>query len=463
MEQKRQFNTLIMIFAVVVGVAVITWIVPGGEYLREVKEGKTMVLPNSFQFTESHPQGIGKILMSPFTGFVKAAEIIGFLFILGGSFSVLLRTGAVTVSIQHLAKTFAQKPNLQKYFIPITMLIFSLGGTTFGMSEEVLLFIPIFVPLALSLGYDSIVGLAIPFLGAASGFAGSIFNPFTVGLAQSIAEIPLYSGMEYRLIVWVLSASFMIYFVTRYANKVRKNPDISPVFEFDKQRRHSLHLDSSLLEEFTLRHKLVLGSFIFSLMLLVYGVLEYQWWLSEIAALFLSLGIFSGIVGKLSAAQFTDSFKEGTKDMVGVALIIACARAILVVAVDGKVLDVFLYACSGVISSLHPVFAAQMMFVVQGVINFFVHSGSGQAALTMPIMSPLADVIGITRQTAVLAFQFGEGWINPILPTSGLTMGVLGLANISWNTWFRWMLPIQIFFFILALLLLIPPVIFHWQ
>ena len=159
----------------------------------------------------------------------------------------------------------------------------------------------------------------------------------------------------------------------------------------------------------------------------------------------------------------TDSFRDGAKDMVGVALVIACARAILVVANDGKVLDVLLFACSGIISTVHPVFAAQMMFIVQGIINFFVHSGSGQAALTMPIMSPLADVIGISRQTAVLAFQFGEGWINPILPTSGLTMGVLGLAQIPWNKWVRWMVPIEIFFFILALLLLIPPVIFNWQ
>jgi len=149
--------------------------------------------------------------------------------------------------------------------------------------------------------------------------------------------------------------------------------------------------------------------------------------------------------------------------MVGVAMIIACARAILVIATEGRVLDVLLHACSGLISSVHPVFAAQMMFVVQGIINFFVHSGSGQAALTMPIMAPLADVLGLTRQTAVLAFQFGEGWINPILPTSGLTMGVLGLARIQWNVWFRWMLPIQAFFFIVALLLLIPPVLFHWQ
>ncbi len=461
--KKFNFNTLVMIFAVIVLVAITTWIVPSGEYKRQIVNGRTLVIPNSFEFIENKPQGIADVLASPFKGFVQAAEIIGFLLMLGGSFSIILKTGAITASIQNLARTFAEKPHLQKYFIPVTMTIFSVAGSSFGMSEEVLLFIPLFIPLALSLGYDSFVGVSIPFLGAAAGFAASVFNPFTVGIAQSIAQIPLYSGMEYRIFVWVLSTTAMTVFVSRYAKKVKNNPSISLMFEQDTERKKTLHLSNSVVEHFTLSRKIILFSFIGALGVLVYGVLEYQWWLSELAALFLALGIFSGIVGKLTATEMTDSFRDGAKDMVGVALVIACARAILVVANDGKVLDVLLFACSGIISTVHPVFAAQMMFIVQGIINFFVHSGSGQAALTMPIMSPLADVIGISRQTAVLAFQFGEGWINPILPTSGLTMGVLGLAQIPWNKWVRWMVPIEIFFFILALLLLIPPVIFNWQ
>jgi uncharacterized ion transporter superfamily protein YfcC len=179
--------------------------------------------------------------------------------------------------------------------------------------------------------------------------------------------------------------------------------------------------------------------------------------------LFLALGILSGIVGKLTLNEITDGFKDGAKDMVGVALIISCARGILVIATDGKIMDTLLHSISGIISHLHPIFAAHMMFVMQGVINFFVHSASGQAMLTMPVMAPLADVVGITRQTAVLAFQFGEGWINPILPTSGVTMGILGLAGIPWGKWFKWMLPAQIFFLLLAFLLLIPAVIFQYQ
>jgi len=202
--------------------------------------------------------------------------------------------------------------------------------------------------------------------------------------------------------------------------------------------------------DFSLSQRLVIATFIISLGILVYGILQYKWFINEIAGLFLGLGIVCGILGRLSPDEFTDSFKAGARDMMGVAFIIGCARALLIIANDGKVMDTLLHGLAALIANLHPILAAQVMFFTHGVINFFVHSGSGQAALTMPIMAPLADVVGISRQTAVLAFQFGDGWINPILPTSGVTMGVLGLAGISWEKWFKWMLPVQIYFLVLA-------------
>lgn len=463
MKKSFSFNTLVMIYSVVILVAVATWIVPGGEYKRESREGKTIVLPDSFTYSESNPQGIGAILAAPVRGFVQAAHIIAFLFVIGGAFSIVQKTGAVNVAVQHLAATFAEKPHLQKYFIPVSMTIFSIGGTIFGMSEETLPFVLIFIPLALSLGYDSLVGTAIPFLGAASGFAGSTLNPFTVGIAQSIAELPLYSGLGYRVVIWIISVTTMIAFVMMYASRVKRSPAASPVFDLDKQRKHALSLDSAVTVPFTVQHKFVLLTFVVSIAVLIFGILEFKWYIDEIAAVFLALGIVGGFLGRLTLDEMTTGFKEGARDMVGVALIIGCARALLVVATDGKVLDTMLYSLAGLISHLHPILAAQAMFLTQGVINFFVHSGSGQAALTMPVMAPLADVVGVSRQTAVLAFQFGEGWINPILPTSGVTMGVLGLAGISWDTWFRWMVPAQIFFLILALLLLIPPFYFGYH
>ena len=461
MKPRFQFNTLVMIFSVVVLVAAATWIIPGGEYKREIKDGKTLVVPGSFTTITNTPQGIGAILTAPIKGFIQSAQIIAFLFVIGGAFSVIQTTGAVTVSMSRLAQTFARKPHLQKFFIPVTMTLFSLGGAIFGMCEETMPFVLIFIPLAISLGYDSIVGTSIPFLGAAAGFAGSVFNPFIVGVAQGIAELPLYSGLGYRMIIWVISTTCMVTFISLYANRIKKDPSKSPVADIDRERRFSHTASES--PDFTRAHKFVLMVFVLSIIVLVYGILRFQWYINEIAALFLALGIAGGLVGRLTLTQMTDSFKDGARDMIGVALIIGCARALLVVATEGKILDVLLHSLAGVITQLHPVVAAQAMFLTQGIINFFVHSGSGQAALTMPIMAPLADVVGITRQTAVLAFQFGEGWINPMLPTSGVTMGVLGLAGIPWERWFKWMLPMQIFFLVLALLLLIPPYLMHWQ
>ena len=461
MKPRFQFNTLVMIFSVVVLVAAATWIIPGGEYKREIKDGKTLVVPGTFTTIANTPQGIGAILTAPIKGFIQSAQIIAFLFVIGGAFSVIQTTGAVTVSMSRLAQTFARKPHLQKFFIPVTMTLFSLGGAIFGMCEETMPFVLIFIPLAISLGYDSIVGTSIPFLGAAAGFAGSVFNPFIVGVAQGIAELPLYSGLGYRMIIWVISTTCMVTFISLYANRIKKDPSKSPVADIDRERKFSRSASES--PDFTRAHKFVLMLFVLSIIVLVYGILKYQWYINEIAALFLALGIAGGLAGRLTLTQMTDSFKDGARDMIGVALIIGCARALLVVATEGKILDVLLHSLASVITQLHPIVAAQAMFLTQGIINFFVHSGSGQAALTMPIMAPLADVVGITRQTAVLAFQFGEGWINPMLPTSGVTMGVLGLAGIPWERWFKWMLPMQIFFLILALLLLIPPYFMKWQ
>ena len=463
MKTILQVHTLVLIYAVVVLVALATWIAPGGEYRRDVVDGRTLVVANSFTFVDADPQGVGDVLMAPVRGFIQAAQIIAFLFVIGGAFKALEKTGAVAVSIRSLGLTFARKPHLQRYFIHVTMTIFSLGGAVFGMCEETMPFVLVFIPLALSLGYDSLVGTAIPFLGAAAGFAGSVFNPFTVGIAQGIAELPLYSGMEYRIVIWVVSTVSMVTFVMMHASKVRKNPEASPVYQIDRERKHAFHLDAGEAGMFSRPQKWVLALVVGTILLLVFGILQFRWYINEIAALFLGLGIAGGLAGRLSLNTLAEAFKEGARDMMGVALIIGCARGILVVASDGKVLDVMLYSLASVITNLHPVFAAQAMFVTQGIINFFVHSGSGQAALTMPVMAPLADVVGLSRQTAVLAFQFGEGWINPILPTSGVTMGVLGLAGISWDRWFRWMLPVQIYFFALALLLLVPAVLLGYH
>jgi uncharacterized ion transporter superfamily protein YfcC len=456
-------HTLVLIFCIIILTAIFTHIIPGGNYDRELKESRTIVVSHSFQYVENRPQGISEILLAPYRGFVEAAQIIAFVIIVGGSFAVIQKTGAIDGMIKSISAAHSQSRILQKLMIPSMMTVFALGGAIFGMSEEIIPFILIFIPLALSLGYDSIVGTAIPFIGAGAGFAGAFINPFTIGIAQGIAELPPISGIWYRILCWVIITGTAIFFVSRYAAKIKNNPELSSTFELDQIKR------KTKLENVDIRnnniaktHLAVLFIFGVALILLIIGVLMFGWYIPEIAALFFGTAIVTGLVGKIKPSTIGISFVNGTKDMMTAILVIAFARGILVIASDGQIIDTILYTMSNQINKFHPVLAGQAMFVVQTFINLFIPSGSGQAALTMPIMAPLSDLIGVTRQTAVLAFQFGDGFINMIIPTSGVTMAVLGLGNIPWEKWAKWILPLVVIFIIIGFLLLIPPVIFKW-
>jgi uncharacterized ion transporter superfamily protein YfcC len=322
----------------------------------------------------------------------------------------------------------------------------------------------IIVPICLALGYDSIVGVAIPLVGAHIGFASAFLNPFNVGIAQGIAGVPLFSGIGYRLICWAVSTSVAIIFITYYVRRLQKKPTISPTYNEDNVRKQE---ESNLTisddgGELTTKHKVVLGTFALSLVLLVVGVVKLDWYINEIAGMFFAMGIVVGIIGGLSSDKIIAGFLEGARDFVGTALIVALARATLVISRDGNIIDTMLYGLAPFIQSSSPVFASQKMFLVQAIINFFVHSGSGQAALTMPIMAPLADLASVSRQTAILAFQFGE-YTNIIIPTSAVTMGALSMARVPWSKWAKWVVPLQIMLMLLGLLLLIPPNLFGWR
>jgi uncharacterized ion transporter superfamily protein YfcC len=463
LKKIRLPHTLLLIYIMVVLTVVATWIIPGGQYQRVEKDGRTMPVAGSYQRTESRPQGLEGLFVSPAKGFVDAAAIIAIVFICGGAFSVIQKTGAISTVIHNLSLKFGQSKVLRVLFIPVTMIIFSLGGAIWGMCEETMPFILIFVPLSLSLGYDTIVGVALPFLGAASGFAGAFFNPFTVGIAQGIAGLPLYSGLVYRLAVWAGGTAIVIAIVMRYAGRIHKDPKLSPTYDEDLEKRTKLQVGGPVIEKLplTAAHKRVVAVFGLGFAVMIFGILKYKWFILPIAGVFLAIGIFSGVVGKLSGDDIGKSFVEGAKDMVNAALIIGTARAILIVAQDGKILDTMLAGMAGAISRFHPIVSAELMYVTQCVINFFVHSGTAQAALTIPIMAPLGDLVGITRQTAVFAFQLAE-YINPVLPTSGVTMGILGLAGLRWEKWAKWMVPLLILWVLYAALALIPPVLMKW-
>lgn len=466
---KKEFklrvpNTYLLIFTLLIFIAALTWIIPGGNYTRSLIDGKEVVVQNSFKYTGSKPQGVFALFIAPLKGFVEAAMIIGFVLIVGGAFNVLAKTDAINSLINKLAKAHKTSKTLRAFFIPVMILLFSLGGATFGMNEEIIPFVLIIVPICLALKYDSIVGVAIPLIGAHVGFASAFLNPFNVGIAQGIAGVPLFSGIGYRVICWAISTTAAILFLLYYVKKLKKNPETSPTFSEDNERRKNENFEDIYENNnhFSIKHKVVLSTFALSLILLVVGVIKFGWYIQEIAGMFFIMGIVVGIIGGLSSEVLISSFIDGAKGLVGTALIIALARATLVISRDGNIIDTMLYGLSPFIQSSSQIFASQKMFMVQAIINFFVHSGSGQAALTMPIMAPLADLASVSRQTAILAFQFGE-YTNIIIPTSAVTMGALSMAKVPWAKWAKWVIPLQIILMLLGLLLLIPPNLIGWR
>jgi len=458
-------HTLRLIYALVIGVYILTLLLPSGQYQRVEKkvmgQTKLMTVPGTYSPTAKKYLGPEWLLIAPIRGFQDGSLIIFLILIFGGTFAILGKSGAIEAGIQRLAAFFSRNPGSKKFVIPVLMVVFSLAGGIYGMAEESIPCVLIFIPLALSLGYDSVVGVAIPFVGAALGFSAAFFNPFTVGIAQGFSDLPLYSGLVYRLILWVVATIVGIVFVTMYARRIAKDPTKSPMYEIDRARGYLTSPDAKQSAPWGASQKLILLMLLAGIGLLVFGILAKGWYMEEIAALFLGMGLIAGVIARMRPSDIAATFVSGAKDFLNVTLIIAGGRAILILLKEAVVLDTVLRGAAGLISAVPGIITAQMMFLTQGVINFFIHSGTAQAALTMPIMAPLSDLVGVTRQTTVLAFQLCEV-INPILPTSAVTMGVLGVAMIPWEKWARWFLPLMIILVVFSLLALIPPILMHW-
>lgn len=461
MKKLKLPDTISLLMIILVIFVVLTWLIPSGEFDRIEQGNRTLVVPGTYHAVESRPQGIWDFFKAPFKGFVSAADIIVFVLFAGGSFGILNRTSSIDAGLRSIINLGLKRPKMKSLIIALIMVLFSFGGATFGMCEEVLVFILITIPLAIFLGYDSMVGIAIPFVGAGAGFAGAFINPFTLGVAQGIAQVKPLSGFGYRLIVWLVLTAISIIFVIRYAYKIEKNPHKSLVYDIDKKRKLSNTITDNAT--FTLTHKFVLFGLLVAFSMLVIGVNFWDWWITEIAALFLILGVFSAIVGRLKSKEAVDAFITGASEMMITAFVIGLAKGLIIVATDSKIIDTILNSIASATEGFAPVISSWLMFVLQGALNFFVPSGSGQAALTIPIMAPLSDLLGVTRQTAILAFQLGDGLCNLVIPTSGVTMGVLTIANIPFGKWIKWILPLMIIFFIVSLILLVPPVMIGWQ
>lgn len=465
---KKIPHTYAITAVLIIFCALLTWIIPAGEFVREtvVVDGseRTVIVPGSFHYVESSPQS-WQIFGVLLRGFERQAGIIAFLLIIGGAFQILAATRAVESGIKsflRLCRRAESLPLLRRVgvdniVIATVITLFSAFGAVFGMSEETLAFITIIIPLAISMGYDSLTGLSMVYVAAHVGFSGAVLNPFTIGLAQGLSGIPIFSGYGYRLLCWAILTAILIVIVLVYAHWVKRHPERSPMYAIDQHWRNEA--SGETVDGGSRWGRIVALALLgLTIVSLVVGVMRFDWYLTEISAAFLAMGILSGYVCGLGTDGVIREFTAGAKDILSAALVVGLASGIIIILEDGRIIDTLLYNLSGALASTGKVVTIELMYGIQTVINIFIPSGSAKAALTMPLMAPFSDVIGISRQATVMAYQFGDGFTNMITPTSGVLMGALALARIPYALWFRWFGRILLIFIFIGMLLLVPTV-----
>lgn len=458
---SRKFpHTYAILLAIVILGAVLSYIIPAGEYDRVEVEDRVEVVSDSYHAVEQNPVSLMDLFMAIPNGLIEAADIVFYIFLIGGAFGVIRATGAVEAIIQ---KVMNNVGNNEMLLIPVVMFVFSVLGFTTGMAEEAIIFVPIGIMLAVALGYDAMVGTAMVTLGAASGFIGGMFNPFTVGVAHGIAELPIFSGWGFRTVVYIVVLAAGILYVMSYAKKVKKDPTKSLVYSEGKEGQ--LNFTDADMDNYVLskRHIVIVVLFALTIAINVFGIFQYDWFLTELAANFFVVGIIIGFVGGLKLNDIFDAFIEGMKIVVYGAIIVGFARAILVVLESGLIIDTIIYSMSAVLDYIPNSLTALGMLVVQVIINFFIPSGSGQAVTTMPVMIPISDLQDIPRQVAVLAFQYGDAITNSIIPTSASLMGVLAVAGIPYIKWVKFIWKLIVIWLVIAAIALVVATLIHLQ
>lgn len=388
----------------------------------------------------------------------SAVGLCALILIVGGSFSIIMKTGAVDAGIY----TFISKTKgLERLALPILFVMFSLGGATFGMAEECIPFAMIMVPFVIALGYDSIIAVTVTYVASQVGNAVSWMSPFSVAVAQGIAGVPVLSGAGFRLAMWVIVTLAAAAYMMVYAEKIRKNPSKSVAYETDAYFRDKLSTVNEQAPQFLLGHKLVLLEMLAVLIWIVWGVTEKGYYIPEIASQFFVMGFAAGItaiifkLNNMTVNEMASAFQSGVADLAGTAVVVGMAKGILLVlgGSDANVpstLNTILYALGNALHGVPAFIGAEIMYVFQSLFNLVVTSNSGQAALTMPIMAPLADLVGVSRQIAVLAFQMGAGFVDAFTPVSASLIGVLGVAHIDWGKWAKFQIKMQGFFFLMG-------------
>ena len=429
-------HPLMIVTGIIVLVSIATYIIPGGNYeRREVVidalggDTRELIIPGSFQFTESVPQGFKQIWTSFMEGAIEAADISFSIFLCAGAFTAIIATGAVTNGINSLAKKFGTRAYI---LIPVCVFAFGLGGATYGMYEDSIPFVLVLVPMSLAMGFDSMVGLMTVHFSVAVGASSAFMNPFCVGVGQALAEVPMMSGIGVRILLWIVMMAATSAYILRYAFKVKNNPQLSPCYADDlKKRAEYREFNTAELKGLSRREALVLILLAAGMGLMVYGVIVWGWWFNEIGSVFLFMGVIIPLVGGLSVNEMISKNIEGMPTVISAVLLISASRVITAILTNSNTMDTILYYLSGALTEMPQVFSILVMFLVSSVAMLFVQSSSGLAATLMPIMAPLADLLEIERQTVVSAFALGTGTFGWIVPWEGINFAMCSLAGVA--------------------------------
>jgi uncharacterized ion transporter superfamily protein YfcC len=441
-------HTLVILFSIVVLAQILTYLIPAGKFDRvENKKGQMQVVPGSFHRTPETPAlSPLAFLMAIPKGLSDAHAIVLFVLIIGGAFAVLRSTGAIDAGMGALLRRWGKRPF---WLVACGITLFAAGSSTVGFGEEYYPFVPVLIGMTLALGYDRVTAIAIVMVGYGVGFGAATINPFTTLIAQNISGLEPASGLWYRLVLFVIFVAIGIHHVWSYAKKVGRDPATSLVADVSvpdglaiPSREQAMTMGDQ--DPLTGKNKLILAVVGIALFLLIFGMITWKWGLNEMQGVFVGLTLIVAIINRVSPDLVAAQFTTGAASLAGVALLIGVARGVQVVLGEGGVVDTMIYGLSIPVEKLPGALSAVGMFFVQTVINFFIPSGSGQAFVTMPIMAPLSDLVGVSRQVAVLAFQFGDGFSNILIPTQYVLIGILAMAGIPYDRWVRFILPLMV-------------------
>ena len=451
-KELKALNPMLFLVAIMLIVTVASYIVPVGSYDHVMVDGQEIVDPESYHSVERSPITPFNLLVSVTLGMQRGSAIIFFLLIIGAMFAILDGTGAINAGMTNIVRAMKGKEFLM---IPVCMIVFGMGSAFCANFEEFLAFVPLVLACCLTMGFDSLTAVGIIFCAAAAGYGGAITNAFTTGIAQSIAGLPMFSGMGLRIAVFVVLLTVSIIYVTWHALRVKKNPQLSSTYEMDlvTAKNVALNVDNSV--PLTTRQKIVLVIFVGGIAFTVYGIIVKGYYIDELAGIFLAIGIIGGLVGGLRPGEICEHFEKGCVNMLFPCLMVGLANSVIILLEQSNMMDSIIHLLASALNGLSPMLTAFGMFITTDLFNVLIPSGSGKAAIVMPIMVPLADMMDITRQTSVLAFQLGDAFTNVMAPTGGEILAALAMCGgVSFKKWMKYLLPLFIAWWIVAFIFL---------